>query len=164
MPTSKNPNIIIGIDPGYDRLGIAVIEKQNPKEILLFSDCIQTSSKLPFSERLTIIGNSLKDLVIKYEPGLVAMEKVFVTNNQKTAMMVGEVRGALMYVLGCHNIPLVEYTPSEIKLTITGSGTADKTQVMTMVKHLITIEKTIKLDDEFDAIAIALTAAAKERF
>lgn len=164
MPTSKNHNIIIGIDPGYDRLGIAVIEKQNPKDQLLFSDCIQTSSTLPFSERLTIIGNSLKDLVAKYEPGLVAMEKVFVTNNQKTAMMVGEVRGALMYVLGCQNIPLVEYTPSEIKLTVTGNGSADKHQIMAMVKHLIIVNKPIKLDDEFDAIAIAITASAKEQF
>lgn len=162
MPTSKNSKIIIGIDPGYDRLGIAVINKQNPKDLLLFSDCIQTSNKLPFSERLAIIGNKLKDLLVEYEPGLVAMEKVFVTNNQKTAMMVGEVRGALMYVLGCQNVPLVEYTPSEIKLTITSSGTANKTQIMTMVKHLISIDKPIKLDDEFDAIAIALTASAKE--
>lgn len=157
----KKNKIIIGIDPGYDRLGIAVIEKQNPKEILVFSDCIQTSKTIPFSERLLKIGQEVKLIIGKYKPDLIAVEKVFVTNNQKTAMLVGEVKGVLMYLSAELQIPLVEYTPPEIKATITGNGQADKKQIISMVKNLIKLERNIQLDDEYDAIAIALTASAK---
>ncbi len=163
MPTLVNSKIIMGIDPGYDRLGIALVQKETVgKEKLLFSDCLTSNRQNPFPERLKSIGLGIETLIKKYQPDYLVIEKLFVTNNQKTAMMVGEVRGMIMYISAKASIPLLEYTPLEIKSTITGYGKADKNQVILMVKNLIQINKEILHDDEFDAIAIALTALARE--
>lgn len=163
MPTLVNSKIIMGIDPGYDRLGIALVQKETVgKEKLLFSDCLTSNRQSPFPERLKSIGLGIETLIKKYQPDYLVIEKLFVTNNQKTAMMVGEVRGMIMYISAKASIPLLEYTPLEIKSTITGYGKADKNQVILMVKNLIQINKEILHDDEFDAIAIALTALARE--
>ena len=91
-----------------------------------------------------------------------ALEKLFFTNNQKTATKVSEVRGILIYVSASAGIPLVEFTPQEIKQTVTGHGGADKQQVMSMIAKLVQLaDKPKRLDDEFDAIGVALTALAR---
>lgn len=163
MPTSVTSKIIMGIDPGYDRLGIAIVKKEKiGKEELLFSDCLTSKHQDPFPERLKSIGLGIENLIRTYQPNYLVLEKLFVTNNQKTAMMVGEVRGMIMYISAKASLPILEYTPLEIKSTITGYGKADKEQVILMVKNLIQINKKISHDDEFDAIAIALTAIARE--
>ncbi|MCK4386796.1 MAG: crossover junction endodeoxyribonuclease RuvC [Candidatus Pacebacteria bacterium] len=150
---------IISIDPGYERVGIAVLEKEtgSNKENLLYSDCFQTSPKLPFSERLKLIGTEIEKLIEKYKPERMALELLFFNSNQKTAMGVAEARGAIKYAALKNNLEIFEYSPLQIKIAITGYGKGDKKQITAMVGRLIEINKEIKYDDEYDAIAVGLT-------
>ncbi len=152
---------IISIDPGYERIGIAIVEKNSrEKEKLLYSDCFQTSAKEPFQNRITFIGQELKKIIETYSPESLAIETLFFTTNQKTAMHVAEVRGVIMYEATLHKLPVFEYTPPQIKLAVAGDGHADKKQVWMMVERLLKIPKKIKFDDEYDAIATGLTHLA----
>jgi crossover junction endodeoxyribonuclease RuvC len=154
---------ILGIDPGYERLGVAIIEKDTQsgqKETLLYSDCIQTSPKLPFSERLFSIGQELEQLCTKYTPEVLSIEKLYFTNNQKTAMQVAQVIGLIIYIARLHGMSVHEYTPLQIKSACTGNGRADKKQMIAMLPLLIKIEKKIQYDDEYDALGVALTHSA----
>jgi len=149
---------ILAIDPGYERLGIAIIEREpRQKESLSYSDCFKTSAKLPFPERLLSIGEEIERLIKKFQPEAMILEKLFFKNNAKTAMHVAEVRGALIYLAMSRGIPLFEYTPLQIKMAIAGYGAGDKQQVIDMVELLIPIKKAIRHDDEYDAIACGLT-------
>lgn len=152
---------VLGIDPGYDRLGVAIVKKEGGKEELIFSDCFLSDKKNTLGERLLEIGNELENLIKKYRPEATATEKLYFTVNQKTAMAVAEARGVISYLSAKHKIPLFEYTPPEIKLTVTGYGNANKKQVAEMIPRLIKISKSIKYDDEYDAVAIALTHLAR---
>ncbi len=155
---------IISIDPGYERLGIAVIEKEkNSKEILLFSECFKTSSKLPHGDRLLLIGEEIKKVVKKWKPERLATEKLFFSKNQKTALLVAEARGVILYSAKSLGLSVFEYMPNEIKIAITGYGKAEKNQVIDMVKKLIKVDGKKSSDDEFDAIAIGLTHFAINR-
>lgn len=156
--------ILLSIDPGFERLGLAIIEKEGKnKETLLYSECFKTSTKLPHQERLRLIGEKIEDLVRKYKPTELATEKLFFTSNQKTVIPVAEARGVILYIAGLHNMSVSEYSPPQIKVAVTGHGHSDKKQIMDMVPRLITLIKPIKSDDEFDAIAIGLTHCAISR-
>lgn len=153
--------VIIGIDPGYERCGFAILShERGVKEILLESACVLTDKHALFSQRLLTVGNRFKEYIVQFKPTYCAIEKVYFTSNQKTAMHVAEVRGMVLYLATYHNIPIREYTPNEIKVAIAGDGRADKKQVTYMIPRLISIKKDIRYDDEYDAIAVALTASA----
>ncbi|HRZ30197.1 MAG TPA: crossover junction endodeoxyribonuclease RuvC [Candidatus Paceibacterota bacterium] len=152
--------LILGIDPGYDRLGVALIKKEKGKEELVYSDCFLSSKKDTLGERLLMVGDKLEKVIKDYKPDSVATEKLYFTVNQKTAMAVAEARGVISYLSAKYKIPLFEYTPPEIKLTVTGYGNANKKQVTEMVPRLINMTKEVKYDDEYDAVAIALTHLA----
>ncbi len=154
---------ILGIDPGFERLGIAVLEKSKEtknKEEVLFSECFKTSATLPFSKRLLLLGGEVQKVIKKYEPEVLSIETLFMTNNQKTAMHVAEARGVVIYEAMRAGLQIFEATPPQIKLAVTGHGGADKAQIIKMVKMLVKVDETIKSDDEMDAIAIALTGLA----
>lgn len=152
---------ILGIDPGYERLGIAILEKNNQKkECVIFSECFKTSAKLEFSERLHLIGTEITRVIGKYKPEILSIETLFLTTNQKTVMRVAEARGVAIYEAANAGLKIFEATPLQIKIATTGYGRADKNQVMKMVKILVKIDNEKKSDDELDAIAIALTAFA----
>ncbi|MCE9585653.1 crossover junction endodeoxyribonuclease RuvC [Candidatus Nomurabacteria bacterium] len=153
--------IILGIDPGFERLGVAVLEKKtNSKESVLFSECFKTSAKLEFGERLKLIGIEVKKVIKKYNPEVLSIETLFLTNNQKTVMHVAEARGVIIYEAINAGLKIFEASPPQIKIAVTGYGKADKTQVMKMVKMLVSIDNDKKSDDELDAIAIAITGLA----
>lgn len=154
---------VISIDPGYERLGIAIVEKNGPREDLVFSDCLQTSAKEEHFMRLLKIGQGIEKIICDYKPEAMAMETLFFKNNQKTAMCVSEARGVALYQAAKAGLSIAEFTPLQIKMAITGYGKSDKTQVMQMVKRLIKINKNIKYDDEYDAIAVGLTYFATIR-
>ncbi|MCX6715558.1 MAG: crossover junction endodeoxyribonuclease RuvC [Candidatus Taylorbacteria bacterium] len=159
---------IIGIDPGYDRLGIAVIEKPSKgKETLLFSECFKTSKEDLIHTRLHSIGQEIARVMDIFKPDQFAIENLFITKNQKTAMRVAEARGIIMYEAQNRKVPIKEYTPMEIKLAVTGDGSSDKLRVIKMVGLLIEIPEKIDkhkiLDDEYDAIAVALAHSAMIR-
>ena len=154
--------IIFGIDPGYERLGIAIVEKNHPQntEKLIHSECLKTPAKDPFEKRLSVIGNHIDKLIKKHSPTDMAIENLFFNTNQKTAMRVAEVRGALIYIASLHSVKVFEYTPPQVKAAITGSGRSNKQDMAHMLHNLLNIPKDIHSDDELDAIAIALTHSA----
>ncbi len=154
---------VIAIDPGYERMGVAIIEKIKGKEELLFSECFKTSAKIPHEERLKFIGQEIEMLIKKHKPEAMAIETLFFKNNQKTAMHVSEARGVMLYVASAHGLKVVEFSPMAIKIAVTGYGSSEKNQVTFMVKKLIKICKTIKYDDEYDAIAVGLTFFATQK-
>lgn len=155
---------ILGIDPGYDRVGIAVIEKlPKQKEVLLYSECLQTSSKDDFYTRLGQVGVKIAETIEKYSPDSLAIETLFITKNQKTAMRVSEARGVIMYEAIRKNITVFEYNPLQIKIAVTGHGGSDKAQVMKMIPLLVKMNPKKTQDDEYDAVAVALTCLAHER-
>lgn len=156
---------ILSIDPGFERIGIAIIEKDiKGKEVLVYSECFKTKASLPFYERILLIGQKIETITKEYKPIALAIEKLYFTTNQKTVMGVAEARGVIIYSAIKHGLKIFEYTPPQIKVAVTGYGKADKTQVMSMVPKLISIPNKIKSDDELDAIAIGLTCLACERF
>lgn len=154
---------VLAIDPGYGRCGVAVVEKNGGKEILLYSDCIETSATLDFSSRLARVADACAQLMKKYSPDCVALEKLYFAKNHKTAMHVAEVRGALMGAASNAGLQVFEYTPGEVKSAAAGFGGADKKAVAAMLRILVKIEKEITHDDEYDAIAIAVTHLARSR-
>jgi crossover junction endodeoxyribonuclease RuvC len=153
----------LAIDPGFGRCGVAVLEKENGKERVIYSSCIETSAIHTFPERLRVVADECTTVMKKFKPDAVALEKLYFTSNQKTAMQVAEVRGAILYASALHNIPVSEYTPLQVKSAITGWGRADKKHVATMLHALVTIDKKIVHDDEYDAIAIGITHLAHAR-
>ena len=158
---------ILSIDPGYERVGIAVLEKTSNGsggEKLIYSDCFKTDKGLPFLERLELVGKEVERIIKEFGPKAFAIEKLFFNTNQKTATNVSEVRGALIFIALKNNLKVFEYTPLQIKAAVAGDGHGDKTQVISMIKHLIDIKKDIKYDDEYDDIAVGLTCFASERF
>jgi crossover junction endodeoxyribonuclease RuvC len=156
---------ILAIDPGFERVGVAVIERDSKqKDILVYSDCFKTPAKIPFHQRLTMIGDEMERLIKKYKPEALSIEKLYFTNNQKTVMGVSEARGVIIYSASRNNLKIFEYTPPQIKIAVTGYGRADKKMVTNMVFKLIKIEKPTSSDDELDAIAIGITCLAREKF
>lgn len=155
--------IIIGIDPGYDRMGVAVIDNKSGKETLLYSACVTTSPKQTLPERLKVIGNGFEEVVKKYKPTVLAIEKVYFTVNQKTAIAVAGAKGVIQYLAAKHGLDVVEFTPSEMKLAVAGYGKATKDQIIKMTSLQIKVEKPPKHDDEWDAIAIALTGICRAK-
>lgn len=152
---------ILGIDPGFERLGIAVVEKNtNGKEIVLFSECFKTSPKLSFEDRLLLIGQRIREVIEKHKPQALGIETLFLTSNHKTVMRVAETRGVILYEAKKAGLKIFEASPPQIKTAVAGYGKADKKQVMKMVKMLVKIEDNKTSDDELDAIAIALTSLA----
>ena len=154
---------ILGIDPGIERVGIAVIERAGGKETYLYSACFKTSSKLAHSERLALIGEELERVITEWSPQGMAIEKLYLETNTKTAMSVAEARGVMLYSGARAKLALYEYTPLQIKVAVTGYGKSDKHAIMDMVPRLIKLPDRSMIDDEVDAIAIALTCFAYEK-
>ena len=148
---------IIAIDPGYERLGIAIIEKTAGRETLVFSECFKTSMREAPADRLKLIGEEINSLIKKYQPEALAVETLFFETNAKTAMRVSEARGVILYEAARNGLSVTEFTPLQIKVAVTGYGKSDKSQVIFMVKKLIKVTEPIKYDDEYDAIAVGLT-------
>ncbi|MEI6396566.1 MAG: crossover junction endodeoxyribonuclease RuvC [Candidatus Taylorbacteria bacterium] len=147
---------ILGIDPGYERLGIAVIEKNT----VLYSDCFRTSAKDDIHKRLGEIGVEISKIIEKFQPDALAIETLFISTNQKTGMRVAEARGIIMYEAIKRGVLIYEYSPMQIKTAVTSDGSSDKSRMIKMVNLLVSLPKKKMLDDEYDAIAVALTHAA----
>jgi crossover junction endodeoxyribonuclease RuvC len=162
---------IIGIDPGYERLGIAILEKDSTKnagrtgtrDSVIYSNCFRTSAKDSMHKRLGEIGAEISGILDEFEPDALAIETLFISKNQKTGMRVAEARGIIIYEAIRRCIEVVEYSPMQIKSAITSDGSSDKTRMIKMVNLLVKLPKKKMLDDEYDAIAVALTHSAIAR-
>lgn len=148
---------ILAIDPGYDRMGIAVVEGSASKPVLVWSDCIQPA-KGPQQDRLNEVRIATEEALSKYQPDVLALEKLFFGNNRTTAIGVAEARGAVLAAIGRTGVPVKEFAPGTIKLAVTGNGAADKAAIKKMLPLLISLPEKKRLDDELDAIAIGITA------
>ena len=150
------PNkISIAVDPGYDRIGIAVFE--NAK--LVHSECF-TPPKGEFPVRLSAIYRHVTTAIRTYNPKTLAIETLFLTKNQKTAMKVAEARGVIQLAAAENGLEITEYSPQAVKIAVTGSGNAHKDAVIRMVERLTPPPKQNRHDDEYDAIALGIAHTA----
>lgn len=159
---TPNKHRVLAVDPGFERLGLAVIERDG-KDKVLYSSCFKTSPKLPFAERLALLGEEVRRLIEAWEPDALAIERLYLSVNEKTAMGVAEARGVVLYEAGRAGIHVHEYTPLQVKVAVCGYGRADKRQVMAMVPKLIVLPRAVTSDDEMDALAIGITFFAHYR-
>lgn len=151
--------LILGIDPGYGITGYGIIRVEGAKMFCLECGVIQTSAKEEFSIRIKILHIELKKIIKKFKPNLVSIESLFFCNNAKTAIKVGQARGIILLTAILENVPIVEYTPLQVKQAISGYGNADKSQVQQMVKLILGLKTIPRPDDAADALAIAISAA-----
>lgn len=159
---------VLAFDPGFERLGVAIVEKRAGKEILLHSTCIRTEASFEFAERLRQLGSAVETLMKEWQPHMAALESLYFEKNAKTAMNVAAVRGMLLYAAATHGLKTYEYTPLQVKVAITGYGQSNKSAVSMMALRLLGLHELPSgkraLDDEMDAIAVGLTCLASVRF
>ncbi len=148
--------IILGIDPGYATLGYGVVEFKNGVYRSLEHGAIITGATMDFSRRLNVIFSDLTEVIKRHKPDSASVERIFFQNNQKTAINVAQARGVILLALERENIRTFEYTPLQIKSSITGYGKAQKAQVMEMTKRLLRLNELPKPDDVADALALAI--------
>lgn len=149
---------IIGIDPGYGRIGVGIIEGGGQDWKPLYFCCIETNTKTSFIERLEEVHVALKKIIVQFKPTHAAVEQLFFYKNVKTAIDVGQARGVILLTLRQMRLPVDEFTPLQVKQTITGYGKAEKSQVQKMIKVLLNISQKQLQDDAADALGVALTA------
>ena len=154
---------VIAIDPGYDRVGVSILEKKDNKEQVIFSECFYTDKKKNINDRIYSIGVRINQLILEYKPHYLAIEGLFFSKNVKTALSVAEARGVIIYQAYLNNIPVYEYTPNQIKVAVTGYGSATKKDIFFMVSRLVKIDDRKRIDDELDAIAVGLTFLSSYR-
>ena len=148
--------IIIGIDPGLARVGYGIIKVKRDEKTLLDCGIIETGKDQKEENRLLEICMDLKELINKWKPDYSAVEKFFFYKSSTTISVV-QARGVIMMTLGSFNIPITEYAPAQIKLTITGFGKATKKDILDSVMYNLKLDCPPKPDDSADALAIALT-------
>jgi crossover junction endodeoxyribonuclease RuvC len=148
--------VILGIDPGLAATGWALIETdETRKPVKLSWGCIRTPAGSPTPDRLMDIRTQLLNIIAAKKPARAVVEKLFFEKNAKTAMAVGEARGAIITALAEQHIPILELTPLQMKSTLTGQGNADKKQVQKMLALIFKLDAPPKSDDAADALALA---------
>jgi crossover junction endodeoxyribonuclease RuvC len=154
---------IIGIDPGTGILGFGVIEVVKGKIRLIDAGVITTPAHTPHDVRLEDIYDSLTEIIAETQPAVMSIEKLFFAQNVTTAMTVAQARGVAMLAGRKGGLPIFEYTPLQIKQTVTGYGKADKKQVQEMVRLQLGLTEVPKPDDCADALAAAITHSLMSR-
>lgn len=156
MPKTKPATkIILGIDPGFAITGYALLKIADKKPQVVTYGTITTTPDQVLSERLKIMQKQLDKLIKKYRPAVMAIEKLFFSKNTKTAIDVGQARGAIILTAALNNVSIKEYTPLQIKQAATSYGRADKRQLQKMIQLILGLEKMPTPDDAADALAVA---------
>lgn len=155
----KQPIRILGIDPGYGRVGYGVIEKFAGQERHIAHGLIETSAKEAFIVRLQEIHDALKAVIDQYQPHVAAVEQLFFAKNTKTAIDVAQARGVILWTLVEAGLEIKECTPLQVKQALVGYGKADKRQVQQMVQMILQLPKGKMQDDAADALAVAVTVS-----
>jgi crossover junction endodeoxyribonuclease RuvC len=146
---------VLGIDPGFDRLGMAVLEGDPSRPTLVWSECLLPERGEP-QARLAAVYAETSRVLQEYAPDVLALETLFFSTNKKTALQVAEARGAILSAAGAAKMPVREFSPGTVKLAVTGHGSSDKAAIARMIPHLLTLPPKKRLDDELDAIAVAI--------
>jgi len=147
---------ILGIDPGYAIVGYGVVDYASSRFSLREYGAVTTKAGEDMFRRLENIYDGMTEIIRRENPDAVAIEQLFFTTNQKTAIAVAQARGVLVLCAQKHGIPIFEYTPLQVKLAVVGYGKAEKIQVMDMTKRILKLKETPKPDDAADALAIAI--------
>lgn len=153
----KQANIILGIDPGLATTGYGLITPAGNKLKALAYGTIDTPAGQPFPDRLDHINKQLTKIIKKYKPDVSGCEQLFFCKNVKTALSVGQARGVILLTLQQNKVPISEFTPLQIKQTVSGYGQADKQQVQKMMQTLLNLKDIPRPDDAADALAVAIT-------
>ena len=151
--------IIIGIDPGYAIVGIGVVEYAGNKFRTLEYNAITTPAGMNTVDRLKKIYDEMTIYIEKYKPDSIAVEELFFNSNQKTAINVAQARGVILVAAANHGVPISEYTPLQVKQSVTGYGRAEKSQIQQMVKMILGLNAIPRPDDAADALALAICHA-----
>ncbi|MDO8654867.1 MAG: crossover junction endodeoxyribonuclease RuvC [bacterium] len=151
---------ILGIDPGTAITGYGVIEKKGRGGIHVAHGCITTHKDTPKEQRLLLLEQGMMALFKEYKPDVVAVESLYFFKNLKTALPVSEARGVILLTIAKHKLPLYEFTPPQVKMSVTGYGKAEKKQIQKMVQLHLKLESLPKPDDAADALAVALTCSS----
>ncbi len=156
---------LLGIDPGYDRVGWAIGQVNGAKIAVLGFGCIETDKNQTLIQRYQQIDTQLQEILEQFQPVEAAIESLFFFKNQTTAMHVSEARGVIISCLFRHQVGFAEYTPLQIKQAVTGFGRADKKAVEKMVRLQLGLTQTNEkiLDDTMDALAILITHASSRK-
>ncbi len=165
-PASKSPTAslrILGIDPGFDRTGIGIVDVRGSDATWVYHGCIQTSPKDEFSFRLQSVRDELQEIIRLHQPVCAVIEQLFFQNNAKTAIKVGMARGVSMLAAADAELAIIELTPNQVKQGIAGWGGADKRAVQEMVQRLLHLSEIPKPDDAADALALAIVGASLYR-
>lgn len=150
--------IILGIDPGTTRIGFGIIDVNKNNFRIIDYGIISGAGKDKVID-YRIISTDLANIISKYKPEKAGLERLFFSKNQTTAMSVGEARGVIILTLANHGVPMVEFTPQQVKQAVSAYGGAGKAQVERMVRLILNIKDPIKPDDAADALAIAICCA-----
>ncbi len=162
MPKAR---VVMGIDPGTATTGYGVVRMNSDHELEeVDHGVVTTPSDWEEPKRLLYIYRTLKEIVDKYQPDSCAVENIYFQRNVRTAIKVGQGRGAALIAIATSNLPLGEYTPSEIKQAVVGYGNADKNQVQQMVKLLLHMDELPQPDDAADALAVAICHLHTSRY
>ena len=155
---------ILGIDPGYAIVGFGVLDYDGVRFTPIEYGAVLTEAGTPFPERLKAIHEDVEFIFSKFKPDCMAVERLYFTTNQKTAIDVAQARGITVLSAATRNVPVSEYTPLQVKQSVTGYGKAEKKQVMEMTRQLLGLAQIPKPDDAADALAIAICHGHSVRF
>lgn len=151
------PACVLGIDPGLNRTGYAVLERSPGKPILREGGVIRSTGDLSLAERVLELGRGLREVICEFKPQVVAIEQVFSTAKfPKTAILMAHARGALLFAAADQGVDVVHYTPTQVKRLLTGSGNASKEQIQHAVRQELGLENVLEPNDVADAFAVAL--------
>jgi len=160
MIQKTNPVTVIGIDPGYDRVGWCIGQIIAGQFQLTIYGCIETTGMKDIMQRFQKIDSELTAFIEKYRPTEAAIETLFFSSNKTTAMRVSEARGVILSALFRHHVKINEYNPMAMKVAVTGNGKADKSDIARMLHLQFRLDNDKILDDALDAIGMAITHAA----
>lgn len=147
---------ILGIDPGYATVGYGIVDYEKNRFFTVGCGAITTPPEVPFAERLQMIYRDMQELIDRYHPQHLSIERLYFNTNTTTAIDVAQARGVIVLAAQEKGLPIYEYTPLQVKQSITGYGRAEKRQVMEMVKNFLGLKAVPKPDDAADALALAI--------
>ncbi|WP_010588494.1 crossover junction endodeoxyribonuclease RuvC [Schlesneria paludicola] len=148
---------VLGVDPGLNRTGYAILARSAREPILREGGVIRSTQELTLAERVLELGRGLKEVIEEFRPQVMAIEQIFSTPKfPKTAILMAHARGALLFAAADAGIPVVHYMPNQVKQLLTGSGHATKLQIQLAIQQQLRLEKVLEPNDVADAFAVAL--------
>ena len=163
QPESKKR--YLGIDPGLNRTGYAIVERGPHGPILLEGGVIQSTQKLSLAQRVLEIGDGLKEVIAEHQPGVIAVEQVFsFGKNPRTSLLMAHARGAILMTAAAAHVPVIHFSPTQIKKLLTGSGRASKEQIQQAVRNELRMTEVLEPNDVADASAVAICVSYSMKF